>query len=167
MSQFPKDRRETWITGIGIISSLGNGLEATWNALQQGRVNVDRKTYAPWLVHPLPPLELNAQIPKKGDQRQMETWQRIGTYAAGLALDSAGIKGDREILARTDMIVAAGGGERDLDVDAGILTFPAEAKSRALNEWLMNNLRLPCSSRSYPNCSPNKVACPLAESSIS
>lgn len=141
MSQFPKDRRETWITGIGIISSLGNGLEATWNALQQGRVNVDRKTYAPWLVHPLPPLEFNAQIPKKGDQRQMETWQRIGTYAAGLALDSAGIKGDREILARTDMIVAAGGGERDLDVDAAILTSRADAKSGALNERLMNDLR--------------------------
>jgi 3-oxoacyl-[acyl-carrier-protein] synthase II len=29
-------------------------------------------------------------------------------------LDSAGIKGDQEILAQTDMIVAAGGGERDL-----------------------------------------------------
>ena len=49
----------------------------------------------------------------------MEAWQRIGTYAAGLALDSAGIKGNKEILARMDMIVAAGGGERDLAVDVG------------------------------------------------
>lgn len=64
----------------------------------------------------------------------MEMWQRIGTYAAGLALDSAGIKGDREILARTDMIVAAGGGERDLEVDAVILTSRADARSGALNE---------------------------------
>ena len=38
----------------------------------------------------LAPLDLDKQIPKKGDQRQMEPWQRIGTYAAGLALDSAG-----------------------------------------------------------------------------
>jgi 3-oxoacyl-[acyl-carrier-protein] synthase II len=141
MSQFAKDRRETWITGIGIVSSLGDGLEATWDALHQGRVNVDQKTYAPWMVHPLPPLELDTQIPKKGDQRQMETWQRIGTYAAGLALDSAGIKGNREILAQTDMIVAAGGGERDLDVDAAILTSRADARSGALNERLMNDLR--------------------------
>jgi 3-oxoacyl-[acyl-carrier-protein] synthase II len=74
MSQFPKDRRETWITGIGIVSSLGDGLEATWDALHQGRANVDQKTYAPWMVHPLSPLELDAQIPKKGDQRQMEAW---------------------------------------------------------------------------------------------
>ena len=28
----------------------------------------------------------------------METWQRIGVYAAGLALDSAGVKGNQEIL---------------------------------------------------------------------
>jgi hypothetical protein len=34
MSQFAKDRRETWITGIGIVSSRGDGLEATWDALQ-------------------------------------------------------------------------------------------------------------------------------------
>src|SRR5258707_11369674 len=141
MSQFPADRRETWITGIGLVSSLGDGLEANWDALHQGRVNVDQKTYAPWMVHPLPPLELDAQIPKKGDQRQMETWQRIGTYAAGLALDSAGIKDDKEILARTDMIVAAGGGERDLDVDAAILTARADGRSGALNERLMNDLR--------------------------
>ena len=71
----------------------------------------------------------------------MEAWQRIGTYAAGLALDSAGIKDDKEILARTDMIVAAGGGERDLDVDAAILTARADGRSGALNERLMNDLR--------------------------
>jgi 3-oxoacyl-[acyl-carrier-protein] synthase II len=141
MLRYATERRETWITGIGIVSSLGEGLDATWDALRQGRVNVDRKTYAPWMVHPLAPLELDTQIPKKGDQRQMEAWQRIGTYAAGLALDSAGIKDDKEILARTDMIVAAGGGERDLDVDAAILTARADARSGALNERLMNDLR--------------------------
>ena len=32
--------------------------------------------------------------PEKGDQRQMEAWQRIGTYAAGLALEDAGLKGN-------------------------------------------------------------------------
>ncbi len=135
--------RETWITGIGIVSSLGEGLETTWNALQAGRINVDLSTYAPWMIHPLAPLELDAQIPKKGDQRQMEAWQRIGTYAAGLALDSAGIKDNKEILARTDMIVAAGGGERDLKVDGGILTARADRTTGpgALNERLMNDLR--------------------------
>ncbi|MGH8033837.1 MAG: beta-ketoacyl-ACP synthase, partial [Lysobacterales bacterium] len=44
-----------------------------------------------------------------------------GTYTAGLALADAGIAGQPDILAATNMIVAAGGGERDLEVDAAIM----------------------------------------------
>src|ERR1700748_3099577 len=104
-----KEPAEVWITGIGLATSLGEGLDAHWDALNQRRINVDEKTFAPYIVHPWAPVNLDSQIPKKGDQRQMEAWQRIGTYAAGLALDSAGVKGNAEILARTDMIVAVGG----------------------------------------------------------
>jgi len=43
--------------------------------------------------------------------------QRIGVYAAGLALSDAGIAANAELLDRTDMIVAAIGGERDITVD--------------------------------------------------
>ena len=77
---------EVWITGIGLATSLGEGLDATWNALEARRVNVDEKGFAPYIVHPWAPVNFDTQIPKKGDQRQMEAWQRIGTYAAGLAL---------------------------------------------------------------------------------
>uniref|UniRef100_UPI0019547417 hypothetical protein n=1 Tax=Klebsiella pneumoniae TaxID=573 RepID=UPI0019547417 len=78
---------EVWITGIGLATSLGEGLDANWTALQEKRINVDEKGFAPFIVHPLMPVSFDSQIPKKGDQRQMEAWQRIGTYAAGLALD--------------------------------------------------------------------------------
>src|SRR5256885_11925647 len=141
--QKPPAAREVWITGIGIVSSLGEGLDAHWDALNAKTINVDDKRFAPYIVHPLAPVAFDAQIPKKGDQRQMEAWQRIGTYAAGLALDSAGIKGNKEILGRTDMIVAAGGGERDLAVDCNILTSDAKGNSAPgfLNERLMNDLR--------------------------
>jgi len=134
---------EAWITGIGLATSLGEGLEANWDGLSEHRVNVDDKGFAPYLVHPLAPVSFDAQIPKKGDQRQMEAWQRIGTYAAGLALDSAGIKGNKDILARMDMIVAAGGGERDLAVDSAILNAEAQGNSAPgfLNERLMSDLR--------------------------
>jgi len=134
---------EAWITGIGLATSLAEGLDAHWDALAQRRVNVDTTGFAPYIVHPLAPLSFDKQIPKKGDQRQMEAWQRIGTYAAGLALESAGIKGDTEILSRTDMIVAAGGGERDLAVDSAVLNSEAQGDSPAgaLNDRLMNDLR--------------------------
>ncbi len=73
----------------------------------------------------------------------MEPWQRVGTYAAGLALDAAKLKGNAELLARTDMIVAAGGGERDMAVDGPILTgIETAADPEAfLNERLMSDLR--------------------------
>jgi 3-oxoacyl-[acyl-carrier-protein] synthase II len=134
---------EVWITGIGLATSLGEGLDANWEALNARRINVDEKGFAPYVVHPLAPVNFDTQIPKKGDQRQMEAWQRIGTYAAGLALDSAGVKGNKEILGRMDMIVAAGGGERDLAVDCNILNLEAEGNSAPgfLNERLMNDLR--------------------------
>jgi len=135
--------REGCITGIGIVSCLGEGLDAHWQKLNAGETTVDDVTFAPYSVHPICTLDLDRQIPKKGDQRQMEAWQRIGTYAAGLALESAGIKGDTEILARTDMIVAAGGGERDVAADSAILSaLPDAANPDALlNERLMSDLR--------------------------
>jgi 3-oxoacyl-[acyl-carrier-protein] synthase II len=137
-------RQEVWITGVGLITCLGEGLEANWQHLARGDPPAyDDKSFAPYVVHPLAPVNFDSQIPKKSDQRQMEPWQRIGVYAAGLALGDAGIAGKPELLDTTDMIVAAGGGERDIAVDTAIL---AEARKRGdtgsfLNERLMNDLR--------------------------
>ena len=136
--------REAWITGIGIISCLGEGPQAHWQKLMDG--SAERRHHRPLRRSScirLAPINFDAQIPKKGDQRQMEAWQRIGTYAAGLALDSAGVKGKPEILSHMDMIVAASGGERDLAVDATILSGMPHAQNPAafLNERLMSDLR--------------------------
>jgi 3-oxoacyl-[acyl-carrier-protein] synthase II len=135
--------RDAVITGIGLVSCLGEGVEAHWAALNNFHPVVDETTFAPFPVHPMVPLELDKQIPKRGDQRQMEAWQRIGTYAAGLALDSAGVKGNTDLLSRTDMIVAAGGGERDYAVDAAIMSaLPSAADPGTyLNEHLLSDLR--------------------------
>src|SRR5689334_1096403 len=105
--------RDALITGVGIVSCLGSGADAHWAALQDFSPVVDTESLPPFAVHPLAPLDLDTQIPKRGDQRQMETWQRMGVFAAGLALDSARVKGNADLLARMGMIVAAGGGERD------------------------------------------------------
>jgi 3-oxoacyl-[acyl-carrier-protein] synthase II len=135
--------REIWITGVGIVSTMGEGTQAHWQGLHAAPARADTTTWAPFVIHPIAALELDKQIPKKGDQRQMEPWQRIGTYAAGLALDGAGVKGNAAVLSRMDMIVAAGGGERDATVDAAILAgLPKSDQPAAfLNERLMNDLR--------------------------
>ncbi len=136
-------RREAWITGIGIVSCLGEGLDAHWQGLVENKRAIDAETFSPFIVHPLAPINFDKQIPKKGDQRQMEPWQRIGTYAAGLALDSAGAKGNAALLGRMDMIVAAGGGERDEAVDSAIMRELPKATDpdRFLNDRLMSDLR--------------------------
>jgi 3-oxoacyl-[acyl-carrier-protein] synthase II len=137
------DGREVVITGVGMLSGLGEGLEATWERLVSGPPSYDLEAFAPFVVHRLGPVSFDLQIPKKGDQRQMEPWQRIGVYTAGLALASAGVKGDATLLDRTDMIVAAGGGERDVAVDSKILTdIRGQPNPQAfINERLMNDLR--------------------------
>src|SRR6202451_2328024 len=107
--------RETWITGVGIVSSLGEGPDAHWQALDAGKVHVEAKTFAPYIVHPLAPVNFDAQIPQKRAER----------------------------LGRMDMIVPAGGGERDLAADGAILSgLPKAGKQELfLNERLMNDLR--------------------------
>jgi 3-oxoacyl-[acyl-carrier-protein] synthase II len=136
--------RETWITGIGILSSLGEGIDTHRTRLNSGDVPVtESKTYPGFLFHPLGPVDFDKQIPKKGDQRQMELWQRIGTYTAGLALTDAGVAGNQEFLKRMDMIVAAAGGERDVNVDASVADELRRANNPEvrLNERLQNELR--------------------------
>jgi 3-oxoacyl-[acyl-carrier-protein] synthase II len=138
------DRREVWITGVGLLTCLGEGIEANWDHLERGDPPLyDDKTFAPYIVHQLPAMSFDKQIPKKADQRQMELWQRAGTYAAGLALSNAGIAGNAELLDRTDMIVAAGGGERDVAADNAILAGVRKSNKPGafLNERLMSDLR--------------------------
>jgi 3-oxoacyl-[acyl-carrier-protein] synthase II len=138
------ERREVWITGVGLLTCLGEGLEAAWSHLERGDPPpYDDKSFAPYIVHPLGPVSFDKQIPKKADQRQMETWQRVGVYAAGLALSDAGVAGKPELLDRADMIVAAGGGERDIAVDNAILAGVRKVNEPGvfLNERLMSDLR--------------------------
>ena len=135
--------RDALITGIGLVSSLGSGVDAHWDALNSFTPILDTTSFPPFAVHPLAPLDWDKQIPKRGDQRQMEAWQRIGVFAAGMALDSAGVKGNSDLLSRMGMIVAAGGGERDYAVDTAILSgYPKAANQNAyLNEHLLGDLR--------------------------
>jgi 3-oxoacyl-[acyl-carrier-protein] synthase II len=140
------ENSEVWVTGIGLVSSLGEGLETHWTQLTAGKPalpSVDTEDQAPYPVHPIVDFEVADQIPKRSDQRQMGRWQHLGTYAAGLALDDAGISHNDELLAATNMIVAAGGGERDLEADSMIMAKLSESDNPGvdLNESLMGELR--------------------------
>jgi len=136
--------REVVITGVGIVSCVGEDAESHLAALKSGAApRIDTTTFAGQAVHPVVHLDYDRQIPKKSDQRQMEPWQRLGVYAAGLALETAGAKADAALKGRMHLIVAAGGGERDYAVDGQILTGIRNAADPGvfLNERLMSDLR--------------------------
>ena len=132
------------ITGIGLLTSLGEGVETHWQGLETSAYPVlETEKFAPYAVHPLPAVDWSLQIQRRSDQRQMETWQRIGTYTAGLALADAGMKEVTELISTMDMIIAAAGGERDASVDQQILAGARTRNDREilLNEKLTTELR--------------------------
>ena len=132
-----------WITGIGLLSALGEGPQAHWDAMNAAQLqNVETERFAPYPVHVLGEVDWAQQMSRR-DMRQMEPWQQIGTYAAGLAMDDANAKEDPELLGRMDMIVAAGGGERDIEVDTAIINEARTSNDREamLTERLSNDLR--------------------------
>ncbi|SDM94818.1 3-oxoacyl-[acyl-carrier-protein] synthase II [Methylobacterium phyllostachyos] len=136
--------RPVVVTGLGLVSCVGEGVEPHLAALDSGAApRTDTETFAPYPVHPAPAIAWDGQIPKRSDQRQMEAWQRLGVYAAGLALDAAGAKDDAELKQALHLVVAAGGGERDYAADGAILTGLRDAPDPGayLNERLQNDLR--------------------------
>ncbi|PYE27050.1 3-oxoacyl-[acyl-carrier-protein] synthase II [Rhizobium sp. PP-CC-3A-592] len=141
-----KAANDVVITGVGIVTSQGVGVAPHVAMLTAGEapaVVVETERFAPYPVHPLPAINWSAQIAKRGDQRQMENWQRLGVFSAGLALDDAGLKDDTEACGTMDMIVAAGGGERDIAVDSLIVDEGLKRNDREhlLNEKLTTELR--------------------------
>ena len=141
-----KAQNDVVITGVGIVTCQGVGKEphiALLNAEGAPQTVVELEKFKPYPVHPLPEIDWSQQIAKRGDQRQMENWQRIGVFAAGLALDDAGFKDDAEACGTMDMIVAAGGGERDINVDTLIVDEGLKRNDREalLNEKLTTELR--------------------------
>jgi 3-oxoacyl-[acyl-carrier-protein] synthase II len=140
-----KPDNDVVITGIGIVSCLGVGKEphvAILSGAEAIAPRVETERFAPYPVHPMPEIDWSTQIAKR-DQRQMENWQRLGVFSAGLALDDAGLKENAELCASMDMIVAAGGGERDIKVDTLIVDEGLKRNDREalLNEKLTTELR--------------------------
>lgn len=121
------------ITGLGLVSSQGVGRGPH---LAARPAVVDSESFAPFPIHPLPQIDMAAAIPRR-EWRQMEPWQRLGTYAAGLALEDAGA---RELVQGMHLVVAAGGGERDYALDEAILAEIAAIEPERREAWLHRKL---------------------------
>lgn len=140
-----KQPNDVVITGVGIVTCHGTGKDAHLALLSSKTAPepvLETEKFKPYAVHKLPEIDWSEQIGRK-DQRQMENWQRLGVFAAGLALDDAGMKDDVDACGSMDLIVAAGGGERDIAVDSLIVDEALKRNDREkfLIEKLKTELR--------------------------
>jgi len=131
------EQKEVYITGIGLVSCYGEGADHHWEILGAEKTPepiVDLDAVPPYGVHPLPEMDWALQIPRR---------QRLGTYAAGLALDDAGLKEDEAMVSTMDLVCAAGGGERDIETDEAILkdAIASNDREQVLLDRLSTDLR--------------------------
>jgi 3-oxoacyl-[acyl-carrier-protein] synthase II len=134
---------EVCVTGIGLITSIGEGIDQNWAELNEARgPSASEYKTTGFLVHPLIATDFASQIPNKLDQKRMGGLQTSGVYAAGIALEDAGLKGAHEVLARSIVIVGGAGGERDTALDERIFAeLHRLANPIELNEKLTATMR--------------------------
>ncbi len=135
------------ITGMGLLSPAGNTVDEHYKLFNINTpLGLDNTSYEPFCIHQIGAVDWHEQIAKKSDLRQISIWQKLGVYAAGKALEDANIKYNKDILEYVDVIVASGGGERDIIADEAIfkateLVIDKNQQDAVLNEALQQELR--------------------------
>lgn len=90
-------KRRVVITGLGIVSPVGNSVDAAWAALLAGRSGIgpitrfDASRFPTRIGGSVKDLDISAYITPK-DARKMDAFIHYGIVAAGQAIDDAGIE---------------------------------------------------------------------------
>ncbi|MGH9458546.1 MAG: beta-ketoacyl-ACP synthase II [Thermoanaerobaculia bacterium] len=107
------DKRRVVITGIGMISPLGSGTEATWNGLLAGRSGVrtitrfDAAAYDCRIAGEVPDFQPETWIEKK-ELKKSDLFIQYGIAAAQLAWDDSGLEGAGAVPERVGVIIGSG-----------------------------------------------------------
>ena len=105
--------RRVVVTGVGLVSSLGIGTDANWQALLAGRSGVgpitkfDPTGFATRIageVHGFNPL----QFVEKKDVKKMDVFIQYAIAASQFAVDDAALKVDKETSPRVGVFIASG-----------------------------------------------------------
>ncbi len=114
MSASPAARRVV-VTGMGMLSALGQGVTPTWEGLIAGRSGVrtidafDPSRLTTRIAGQVPDFDPNGVIDRK-DQRRMDRYIQFGLVAAREAMDQAGLpeRLDGELAESTGVILGTG-----------------------------------------------------------
>jgi 3-oxoacyl-[acyl-carrier-protein] synthase II len=122
---WPKEPPRVVVTGMGMVSALGNDVETTWAGLIEGRSgirtiqNFDPSRLSSRIAGEVRDFDPSAVVDRK-DQRRFDRYIQFGLVVARQAMDQAGLpdRVDGELAERTGVILGTGlGGVETLDVN--------------------------------------------------
>ena len=105
--------RRVVVTGIGLVTPLGIGVEETWSALIAGKSGVgeitrfDTTDYATKIAAEVKGFNAEDFMPKK-DAKRMETFIAYAVAATRMAIDDSGLKIDSSNGHRVDGLLVGG-----------------------------------------------------------
>jgi len=118
-------KRRVVITGMGIVSPLGNDLNSFWDNLTGGRSGISHITCMDTAGHEVKiagevkNLDLDRFIPPK-EQKRMDRFVHLGLAAACLAMEDSGFEADEELSPRFGVFASSATG--------GLITFEETAR---------------------------------------
>lgn len=115
------------ITGVGVVSPIGNDLDTFWNNMKQGVCGIDFITafdtsegFDVKVAAQVKDFDAAKYMDKK-EQRRLDRFSQFGIYAAMEAIKNAGLDMEREDATRIGVIVGSGIG--------GLATIEKEAQN--------------------------------------
>ena len=107
------NRRRVVVTGIGLVSPIGLGIEENWTSLMSGKSGIgpitrfDATAYTTKIAGEVKNFQPEDYIPKK-DIRKMDPFLRFALGAAHLAMEDAKLKIDAELSSRAGVVMGCG-----------------------------------------------------------
>ncbi len=105
--------RRVVITGVGLVSPLGIGTQANWNALCEGRSGIgpithfDASQFSAQIAGEVKDFDPQNFIPKK-DVKKMDVFIQFAIAASQFAMDDAGLSVTEDIATRVGVFIASG-----------------------------------------------------------
>ncbi|HWP34522.1 MAG TPA: beta-ketoacyl-ACP synthase II [Thermodesulfobacteriota bacterium] len=105
--------RRVVVTGLGLVTPLGTGVEKTWSALVAGRSGIgpitrfDASAYETRIAGEVRDFQPEAYLDRK-DLKRMDTFIQYAVAAAQMAVDDAGLTVDEANAERVGVLVGAG-----------------------------------------------------------
>jgi 3-oxoacyl-[acyl-carrier-protein] synthase II len=121
------DRRIV-ITGIGVVSPLGNNLETTWEALKEGRSGIDliksmdTENYSAKIAGEVKDFDPAPFFKNPKDARRVDRFTHFAVAAAKMAIDDSGLDTENEDKTRVGVMIGSGiGGLGTLEAQHRVL----------------------------------------------